>query len=326
MPYPGGVSDASITGLVTLTPSPAIDRTYRVPKLLVGGVNRATSVTEEFAGKGVNVSRNLLLAGIVAPAVVPLHPRDAEIVSGDALIRISACSAPLRVNITSIDEDGVTTKINQSASELQKSEWSALITSAVKAVEETRAGWILIAGTIPPIVGGEADIEAIRAQLPGGVKIALDTSGALFDKWARSGLVDCVKPNVKELGEAVGRELHTLGDVVDAAEEVASWGVSYVMVSMGADGFLGYAHGGACWAMCDPVPVLNTIGAGDASVSGFFNSFLRNPDGFEDAVAMAAQWGSQKVQQATSQLSHLTNLPVVRLRHDIDRQLPVISD
>lgn len=326
MPYPWGVSDASITGLVTLTPSPAIDRTYRVPKLLVGGVNRATSVMEEFAGKGVNVSRNLLLAGIVAPAVVPLHPRDAEIVSGDALIRISDCSAPLRVNITSIDEDGVTTKINQSASELQKSEWSALITSAVKAVEETRAGWILIAGTIPPIVGGEADIEAIRAQLPGGVKIALDTSGALFDKWARSGLVDCVKPNVKELGVAVGRELHTLGDVVDAAEEVASWGVSYVMVSMGAGGFLGLADHKVYWATCDSVPVHNTIGAGDASVSGFFNSHLRDPDGVGSAVAMAAQWGSQKVQQATSQLSHLNDLPAVRLHQSIDRHFPVVAD
>jgi 1-phosphofructokinase len=283
-------------------------------------------VTEEFAGKGVNVSRNLFLAGVVAPAVVPLSSRDEDMVSGDPLLRISRCSARLRVNITSIDDEGVTTKINQQASELQMGEWLSLIAAGVHAVEETNAGWILVSGTIPPISGGEADIEGIRARVPSEVKIALDTSGSLFEKWARSGLVDFVKPNVKELGDAVGRELHTLGDVVDAAEEVASWGVSYVMVSMGAGGVLGLADHKVYWATCDPVSVHNTIGAGDASVSGFFNSHLRDPDGVGSAVAMAAQWGSQKVQQATSQLSHLNDLPAVRLHQSIDRHLPVVAD
>ena len=326
MPYPGGVSKAPITGLVTLTPSPAIDRTYTVSKLHVGEVNRATSATQEFAGKGVNVSRNLFLAGIVAPSVVPLNSRDEDVVSGDPLLRTSDCSARLRVNITAIDDDGVTTKINQPASELKRSEWLALIAATANAVKEISAGWILVAGTIPHIVGGKANIESIRESLPSGVKIALDTSGPLFEKWSRSGLVDFVKPNVKELGDAVGRDLLTMGDVLEAAEELASWGIPYVMVSMGAEGFLGFVHGNVSWAACDPVPVVNTIGAGDASVSGFFNSLLRDSNGVESAVAMAAQWGTQKVQQATSQLSHLTNLPAVRLRQDVDRHLPVVSE
>ena len=316
----------SLTSLVTLTPSPAIDRTYRLSQLLLGEVNRATSVTEEFAGKGVNVSRNLSLAGVTAPAVVPLSTRDRGLVEGDALIMPSDCAGRLRVNITAIDDDGETTKINQSAPELSGQEWDALVGTARKALGAKEESWLLIAGSFPTISGGLPDIQSVRATLPEGTKIALDTSGEVFEVWARSGLVDFVKPNVKELGEALGRTLRTVGDVADAAREVASWGVRHVMVSMGADGFLGHSDGEFWWATCEPVEVSNTIGAGDASVSGFFDSLLRNPQDIGSAVARAAQWGAHKVQQPTSQLSHLDGLPAVTVTNAIDLAREVTAE
>ena len=49
--------------IVTLTPSPTLDRTYFVRNLVEGEVNRADKVGEELAGKGINVSRGLQLAG-----------------------------------------------------------------------------------------------------------------------------------------------------------------------------------------------------------------------------------------------------------------------
>ena len=313
-------------GLVTLTPSPAIDRTYRVQQLALGEVNRATSVTEEFAGKGVNVSRNLSLSGIYAPAVVPLSARDRGIVADDELIQPVECAGRLRVNITAIDLDGETTKINQAAPDLSGDEWDALIEAADELLARTQSSWLLVAGSFPAIDGGVPNIGALRSRLGDGVNIALDSSGEVFETWARSGLVDFVKPNVKELGDAVGRTLLTLGDVVDAAREVASGGVSHVMVSMGADGFLGHAKGELWWATCGPVEVRNTIGAGDASVSGFFDALLRDEGNLHGAVARAAQWGAQKVQQSTSQLIHLDNLPSVRVTGEIDTSRPVIAD
>ena len=312
-------------GLVTLTPSPALDRTYQVGELLLGEVNRALNVTEEFAGKGVNVSRNLALDEIVAPAVVPLSARDAAAIDPDPLLRLSDCSGRLRVNITAIDSSGETTKINQSPSDLSEAEWGALVDLAAEEVQKNSASWLLVAGSFPKVAGAQAPVEAISSRI-GSVKVALDTSGSVFAEWARSGRVDFVKPNVKELGEAVGRELATLGEVQEAAREVASWGVSYVMVSMGADGFLGFASDEFWWASCQPVEARNTIGAGDASVSGFFASLLREPDRVDLAVSNAARWGGQKVQQATSQLQHLTNLPEVAITQSIDTSRPVTAD
>ena len=312
-------------GLVTLTPSPALDRTYRVSELLLGEVNRALGVTEEFAGKGVNVSRNLALDGIVAPAVVPLAAKDAAAIDPDPLLRFSECAGRLRVNITAIDEEGETTKINQSPTAVSEGEWGALVELAAEEVHNTSAAWLLVAGSFPRVGGADASLASLTSRI-GSVRVALDASGSVFTEWARSGRVDFVKPNVKELGEAVGRELTSLGEVQEAAREVASWGVSYVMVSMGADGFLGFAQGEFWWASCEPVEARNTIGAGDASVSGFFASLLREPDRVDLAVANAARWGGQKVQQATSQLQHLDNLPDVTITQSVDTSRPVTAD
>ena len=309
-----------------MTPSPALDRTYVVDTFSRGHVNRASSVTEEFAGKGVNVSRNLALVGVVAPAVVPLAEKDQIALRDDSLIRPSTILGRLRVNITAIESDGTTTKLNQDAPALSRAEWDRLVDETVTAVEETGASWVIVAGSFPEVEGGVPSPESLSDGLNGRARIALDTSGQVLVNWARSGLIDFIKPNVRELGEAVGRELHSIGDVIAAATEVASWGVAYVMVSMGADGFLGVAEGNAWWAQSEPVVAKNTIGAGDSSVSGFFASLREYPSDIERAVITAATWGAQKVQQSTSQLAHLDNLPAVHVHPTIDLSRPVTAD
>lgn len=316
----------SRTGIVTLTPSPALDRTYIVDSFERGHVNRASAVTEEFAGKGVNVSRNLALAGLEAPAVVPLSERDQLALRDDALIRPSTINGRLRVNITAIESDGTTTKLNQQAPALSRAEWDALVSETVAAVDETGASWVIVAGSFPEVEGGVPSPGGLSQALNGSARIALDTSGAVLIDWAKSGLIDFIKPNVRELGEAVGRELQTIGEVIDAANEVSAWGVKYVMVSMGEDGFLGVADSTAWWAQSEPVVVKNTIGAGDSSVSGFFASLMEQPDRIDRAVVTAATWGAQKVQQSTSQLLRLDNLPVVNLHRTIDLSRAVTAD
>lgn len=327
MKYPERVSFPKATqSLVTMTPSPALDRTYLVEHFERGQVNRASSVTEEFAGKGVNVSKNLALAGFSAPAVVPLSPLDQGACAGDALIVCSGISGRLRVNITAIEPDGTTTKLNQAAPALSSEEWGGLVARTVDQAHANQAEWVIVAGSFPQVDGGIPSPQSLHSALNGSARIALDTSGAVLTHWAQSGLVDFIKPNVRELGEAVGRQLHTVGDVIDAATEVSRWGVRFVMVSMGADGFLGFADGQAWWAQSEPVAARNTIGAGDASVSGFFASLISAPEDIPQAVVLAATWGAQKVQQSTSQLSSLDNLPQVELHRTIDLSQAVAAD
>ena len=58
--------------ILTLTPNPSHDRTVALGDVLVrGAVIRAESVTSQAGGKGVNISRASVSAGI--PSIAVLH-------------------------------------------------------------------------------------------------------------------------------------------------------------------------------------------------------------------------------------------------------------
>ena len=260
--------------VITLTPAPAIDRTYLVDSLHLGEVHRARESHAELAGKGVNVSSGLVLAGIPSLAVVPLTREEAAS-ADDEIIYAHTISHLLRVNITVLDDDGHTTKINEKAPPLTTADWTGLVETTLSLAREHQSPWILLAGTIPSSAEGAAlDLQALfESAHSQGILVGLDTSGSPLLELARSGLPDVIKPNAPELAECVGRPLLTLGDVVEAAQEVQQWGVTHVLVSLGPD----------------------------------------HPDEFAHAVARGVAWGALKVQEVSSQLQSLEGLPDVTL-------------
>ena len=317
-------SEGVKASVITLTPAPAIDRTYELGTLHPGGVHRATAVHSELAGKGVNVSSNLSRGGIASLAVVPLSPEEASSTQSE-VIHPYPVSHPVRVNITLLEENGQTTKINEQAPPLSTDEWDGLISETVTLADRHDASWILVAGTIPVALDGSPlDLTGLfRRSQSEGRRVGLDTSGSPLLELARSGLPDVVKPNAPELAECVGRSLRTIGDVVSAAHEVHEWGVTHVLVSLGPDGMVGVSSSGAVHASTAPVTVRNTIGAGDASVAGFLSHFVSHPDQFAEAVGVAVAWGALKVQEVSSQLHSVEGLPEVAISTspDLDRDL-----
>jgi 1-phosphofructokinase len=308
-------------GVVTLTPAPSIDRSYFVDVLVPGAVHRATDVTEEFAGKGVNVSHALHLAGTPTTSVVPLPVAEWPRRSDRAWLTFSDTTVSPRVSITILEPGGQTTKINQGAPDLSPDDWSAFVTAGDQAIDSLEPQWVALCGALPQLSDASpVDVEniATRAQRAGAL-FALDTSGPLLATWARRGVPDLIKPNADELAECVGRDLNTVGDVLDAAREVSAWGVTYVVVSLGADGMVGVHGDNAVFAHAEPVTVVNTIGAGDASLAGFLSSLVSHPDDFAGAISQAVSWGSAKVTQPTSQLSSLKSLPTVSVETSVDR-------
>jgi 1-phosphofructokinase len=308
-------------GVVTLTPAPSIDRSYFVDVLVPGAVHRASDVTEEFAGKGVNVSHALNLAGIPTTAVVPLPIAEWPRRSDRPWLSFSETPVAPRVSITILEPGGQTTKINQGAPDLSPDDWSAFVTAGDKARSSLEPQWVAMCGALPQLTdGAPADLEPIATRVQrAGAFFALDTSGPLLATWARRGVPDLIKPNADELAQCVSRDLNTLGDVLDAAREVSEWGVTYVVVSLGADGMVGVHKDSAVFAHAEPVTVVNTIGAGDASLAGFLSGVVSHPDDFAGAIGQAVAWGSAKVTQPTSQLSSLHNLPSVSVATSVDR-------
>jgi 1-phosphofructokinase len=325
--------------VVTLTPAPTLDRTYFVNHLNNGGVNRADDVREELAGKGINVSRGLTLANIHAPGVVPIGNADLSVLdrTGSSFLVPLWVEGSLRVSTTIVDKHGTTTKVNESPRSLSEEDWQKVIELTETEVRNTGAKWLVIAGALPTYTstGVFVDLQPIfDAMKKMDVKVALDTSGEPLSYWARKGSVNVIKPNAEELASAVGRELRTVGDVVEAARELCGYGIEVVLASMGADGMLAVTRDGHWAARTPPVKVINTVGAGDATLAGFLSAVVSNPiaEGEEDygvgfnvplGVQTAVRWGAIAVSQRNSGLENLNNMPEATVNSEPDLNVPL---
>ncbi|MEY4554761.1 MAG: hypothetical protein RL197_1188 [Actinomycetota bacterium] len=325
--------------IITLTPAPTLDRTYFVHGLIEGGVNRADSVVEELAGKGINVTRGLYLSGVKAPGVVPIGNSDPGVLARTGSIEQFIphwVDGTLRVSTTIVETDGPTTKVNEAPRPLSDSDWKEVVELTIAKVKENGAKWLVIAGALPldkgtnTFVNLEPLFDAMSAI---GVRVAMDSSGEPLKLYATKGLPAVIKPNAHELAETVGRDLYTVGDVIDAARELCEHGIECVLASLGPDGMVAVTKEHAWQAKTPPVKVINTVGAGDATLAGFLTAVITNPvDGTEEfgvgfnvplGVKNAVQYGAVAVTQPTSGLENLDNMPEASVNADPDRNVPL---
>ncbi|GAA1076682.1 1-phosphofructokinase [Pseudonocardia alni] len=275
---------------VTVTPNPSLDRTIALPHLVRGEVHRAGSVRVDPGGKGVNVARALASAGHRAVALMPSGATPGERLA--ALLEptdVTTVAVPVaeatRVNITLVEPDGVTTKINEPGPRLSADEVEALFQRACAL--GAGATWLVSCGSLPPGVGDDFHAELTRRCRRPGLKVAIDTSDAPLHH-AVAAAPDLVKPNHAELAELVGRPLGSLGDVLLAARELRARGIGAVLVSLGAGGALLVDRSGEYHARTPPITVLSTVGAGDSTLAGFLAAGGEGPDALRQAVAYGA--------------------------------------
>lgn len=276
--------------IVTLTPNPSIDRTVTTTRLAAGEVNRASSVRVDPGGKGVNVSRALHLNGHETLAVLPLGGPNGQshrrLLDEAAVPHIAVpCGGDTRTNITVVDADGTTTKINEPGPPL-----SGDVLDALVAALPPTADWVVLCGSLPTGVdaGWLADVVAAAPR-----KVVVDTSGApLAAAVARRPYL--IKPNRGELEELVGRPLPTVGDVTRAAEDLIADGVGVVVASLGGDGALWVSDAGVWLASSTVERPLSSVGAGDCLLAGLLAAL---DDGASPAVALTqgVTWGAAAV-------------------------------
>ncbi len=275
--------------IVTVTLNPSLDRTLAVAELARGEVVRADSTLEDPGGKGVNVTRFLTAHGTKSVAVLPSGGSIGRALLGaldDAQIpyRAIPVAGATRSNVTVVEPDGTTTKLNEPGPDLTTSEIDALV--AAVAEEARPGGWVVVAGSLP--AGMDTAIIARLAQVArdAGARFALDASGAALAD-GLSANPDLIKPNDEELGEILGRELTTLDEVVAGCQEARARGARAVICSLGADGAV-LVNADGVWRVTGArVPVLSTVGAGDSVLSGFLHGGGSGPDALREGVAWA---------------------------------------
>lgn len=282
--------------IVTLTPNPSLDRTITVDRLRVGEVHRAGGLHVDAGGKGVNVSRALAANGLATLAVMPAHGAPAvEFTTRLEADGVAHDYIPLegavRTNITIVDADGITTKINEPG----RASTAADATAMLDAVERHIGGcaWLVGCGSLPPGIDGSLYVGLIERARARGVRVAIDTSGTALRKAVAAG-PDLIKPNHEELEELVGRSLPTLGDVLDAARGLVAGGVATVVVSLGEHGALAVDAETAVHASAVVSQPQSTVGAGDCLLAGLLAA-METGASLADALESGVRWGAAAV-------------------------------
>ena len=283
--------------ITTLTPNPSFDRTLRVEALEHGGVHRASLLSVECAGKGVNVARALAVNGYPAQAVFPANDDDGA--AFDAALTAAGVSpqavrirGAIRCNITVTEPDGTTTKFNEPGPELDAADAAELLDAAVAV--SAGAGWLVASGSLAPST--PADFYArLAASLPGAAqRLAVDSSGEPLDRLVGAPCA-VVKPNLRELIQLVNRRLTTVGDVADAASDLRDRGWASVLVSLGQHGAV-LVSDEISYGTVAAADVRNTVGAGDALLAGFIAAGGRGAAALAEGLA----WSRTAVRSAAT--------------------------
>lgn len=272
------MTEARAPSVVTVTPNPALDQTVWIPGFTAGEVNRVEREETSPGGKGVNVAAFLASFGIPVAATGFLGRANAPLFEdflaargiGSSFLPVSGAT---RTGIKIVDEKaGTTTDINFPGFAVTGADLDRLEQAVRRLAAAGR--WIVLAGSLPRDAPAHTYRDLADAVHGAGGSVALDTSGAALTE-ALPARPDLVKPNRAELEELVGRPLPDRAALQAAAGELAAAGVGTVVVSLGAEGALFVRDGEAVFATPPPVPVVSTVGAGDAMVAGTVLGTLR---------------------------------------------------
>ena len=295
------MSTPHTTGLVvTLTPNPSIDRTVALTGVLDrGAVLRAESVTSQAGGKGVNISRAALAAGVPTIAVLPALKDDpfvVELLRDGIDCRPEQPAGAVRVNLTLTEPDGTTTKINTPGAVVGPADLDRLATAVTQRARQ--AAWVVLAGSLPPGAPATWYAELVGALADSNAQVAVDTSGAPLVALA-AGLEqhapDLMKPNGEELASLTGGDAEAIeadpAAAAAAAGVLVSRGVGTVLATLGGSGAVLVTAQGAWHATPPPTTVVSTVGAGDSSLFGYLLGDLRGAEPAE-RLRLAVAYGS----------------------------------
>jgi 1-phosphofructokinase len=309
--------------IVTVTPNPSVDRTVHVGELRRGAVLRASGSSVHASGKGVNVTRALRAHAVQSSAVLPLggheggQLRALAKAEGIAMHAI-AIAGRSRSNVSIVEPDGIVTKLNEQGPQLTRAECDELL--RVVAEQARDAAWVVGCGSLP--LGAPDDLYAEVAALArsAGARVAIDSSGSPLTRAIAVG-VDLIKPNTHELAEATGRRPATVGEAVDAAQELRARGAGTVLVSLGADGALLVDRDGARHGEAPVDSPASTVGAGDALLAGFLAAGAAG----SAALAEGLAWGAAAVRLTDSGVPgpQALDRAAVVMHAQVDRERPL---
>ena len=277
--------------ITVVTLNPSIDRTLMLDAFHPGQTNRVRQSRVDAGGKGVNVCMHLRALGAEQICCVGWMRAADERLFSESLEKAGveqrwiALPGHVRVNTKVCVDDGQLTELNEAGEEVPLQAIEALIEVCREVFSRSKA--VVMTGSVPPGVPKDIYAQLIRLAHETGAFCLLDADGAALAEGLQAE-PDCVKPNRAELERLMGEALPDETALLRAAHRLQEAGVSAVCISLGDQGARYIDQSDALAADAIPVPVLSTVGAGDAMVAGLVLAVERDMparQGFAAAVA-----------------------------------------
>lgn len=280
--------------IVTVTLSPAVDKTLVVRGFAVGRTNRGEIERLDPGGKGINVAKALQQLGCPVTALGFVAGMNGRFIR-QALeaLEIPAdfvdVAGETRVNLKITDlEFGTETEINESGFSVGPEHLERF--KEKLGAYAARAKVVVFSGSLPPGAPQDTYAELLAIARRQGAKTILDTSGAALTKGIE-GRPDFVKPNRAEAEELLRRSLGTRTELARAVRDLLDMGPSMAAISMGAEGLVAGRRGHVTLAVPPPVKARSSVGAGDALVAAFAYAMVEGLE-FDAAVRLATAMGA----------------------------------
>ena len=275
--------------IYTVTFNPAIDYVVHTGGLVLGSVNRASSESMFFGGKGINVSLVLAELGVRSIALGFTAGFTGEAIENGVramgietdFIRLPEGNSRINVKIKSGEE----TELNGQGPDIDTASLEKLF-ARLDGLSE--GDTLILAGSIPKSLPPDV-YERILKRLSGReIRTVVDASGELLMNVLKYRPF-LIKPNDQELGELFGVKIESKEDVVLYGGKLRELGARNVLVSMAGEGaVLLDENGGVHRSAACRGTVRNSVGAGDSMLAGFVSGLEK---GFDYALRLGTACG-----------------------------------
>lgn len=274
--------------ITTITMNPALDKTIKVPALNYGEVNRVGTFREDLGGKGINTGRIFTSFGMptLNLAIIGEENRHTflDYCEKDGLDMVTqVVPGHTRTNVVLVEmSKNITTNINEEGLTIDEASYQAFMAKLDVAADKST--YLIMGGSLAKglPVGIYGDIAA---KYKDRCKVIIDADDEVLLEGLK-GSPFLIKPNIHELEEALDRKLEDDAAIIEAGRQIiATYGVTYVLVSMGKEGSLLITEKEAIRGGTVPTTIVSTVGAGDAMLAGFVYGLARNHE-LEDCLAI----------------------------------------
>lgn len=255
--------------IITVTLNPVFDRSLLVPGFRPGGTFIVEDSTMLPAGKGVNVSRSLRNVSIDSIVSGILPRGGSEIYRGllekDRLQHDFILTEGLiRTNVTIVHSGGET-HLREKSHPIDRSTLNRFKKKLLALIDGDTT--FVFSGSLPDGLPADTYSQLIDTARQKGCPVFLDASGIPLRR-AVASRPWFVKPNLKEVRDALGYFPGSIEDLEQACGDFHNLGIENVMITMGKEGVILSRKGEIVSAGVEVPRPVNAVGSGDAAASG----------------------------------------------------------